>query len=99
MLKVGTESYADFSDVPVKVAAKTGTTTIEKRVNGKKIETYNGFIITFAPYENPEIAISVVVEGAGSGGSTAPIASAIMEYYFATKDTTETDNGENTLLK
>lgn len=99
MLKVGTESYADFSGVPVKVAAKTGTTTIEKRVNGKKIETYNGFIITFAPYENPEIAISVVVEGAGSGGSTAPIASAIMEYYFATKDTTETDNGENTLLK
>ena len=99
MLKVGTESYADFSHVPVKVGAKTGTTTIEKRVNGRMIETYNGFIITFAPYENPEIAISVVVEGAGSGGSTAPIASAIMEYYFATKDTTETDNSENTLLR
>lgn len=99
MLKVGTESYADFSAVPVKVAAKTGTTTIEKRVNGKMIETYNGFIITFAPYSDPEIAISVVVEGAGSGGSTAPIASAIMEYYFATKDTTETDNSENTLLR
>ncbi len=99
MLKVGTESYADFSAVPVKVAAKTGTTTIEKRVNGKMIETYNGFIITFAPYENPEIAISVVVEGAGSGGSTAPIASAIMEYYFAAKDTTEKDSTENTLLK
>ncbi len=99
MLKVGTESYADFSAVPVKVAAKTGTTTVEKRVNGKMIETYNGFIITFAPYENPEIAISVVVEGAGSGGSTAPIASDIMEYYFETKDTTETDNSENTLLR
>lgn len=99
MLKVGTESYADFSAVPVKVAAKTGTTTIEKRVNGKKIETYNGLILTFAPYSDPEIAISVVVEGAGSGGSTAPIASMIMEYYFATKDTTETDNSENTLLR
>lgn len=99
MLKVGTESYADFSAVPVKVAAKTGTTTIEKRVNGKKIETYNGLILTFAPYNDPEIAISVVVEGAGSGGSTAPIASMIMEYYFATKDTTETDNSENTLLR
>lgn len=99
MLKVGTESYADFSAVPVKVAAKTGTTTIEKRVNGRMIETYNGLILTFAPYSDPEIAISVVVEGAGSGGSTAPIASAIMEYYFATKDTTETDNSENTLLR
>lgn len=99
MLLVGTESYANFSKVPVKVAAKTGTTTIEKRVNGRMIETYNGFIITFAPYENPEIAICVAVEGAGSGGSTAPIASAIMEYYFAEKDMAETEQQENTLLQ
>ncbi len=99
MLLVGTESYANFRNVPVKVAAKTGTTTIEKRVNGRMIETYNGFIITFAPYENPEIAISVVVEGAGSGGSTAPIASEIMEYYFASKAKDEVVQKENTLLK
>ncbi|MBR3816773.1 MAG: hypothetical protein IKJ27_08620 [Clostridia bacterium] len=99
MLKVGTEGYADFTDVPEKVAAKTGTTTVEKRVNGKMRETYNGFIITFAPYENPEIAISVVVEGAGSGVSTAPIASDIMEYYFSVSDKAETDRQENTLLK
>ncbi len=99
MLLVGTQSYADFSSVPVKVAAKTGTTTIEKKVNGRTIETYNGFIITFAPYEDPEIAICVAVEGAGSGGSTAPIASAIMEYYFAEKDMTETEQQEDTLLQ
>lgn len=99
MLLVGTESYADFSKVPVQVAAKTGTTTIEKRVNGKMIETYNGFILTFAPYENPEIAIAVAVEGAGSGGSTAPIASAIMEYYFREKNLEETQQQENVLLR
>ena len=99
MLLVGTESYADFSKVPCKVAAKTGTTTVSKRVNGRKIETYNGFLITFAPYEKPEIAICVSVEGAGSGGSTAPIASAIMEHYFATKDTNENLQKENILLK
>lgn len=98
MLLVGTESYANFRNVPVKVAAKTGTTTIEKTVNGRKIETYNGLILTFAPYEDPEIAVAVVVEGAGSGGSTAPIASAIMEYYFAEKDTEESVQNENTLL-
>lgn len=98
MLKVGTEGYADFTDVPERVAAKTGTTTVEKRVNGKMRETYNGFIITFAPYANPEIAVSVVVEGAGSGVSTAPIASDIMEYYFSVSDKTETDRQENILL-
>lgn len=99
MLLVGTESYADFSAVPCKVAAKTGTTTVSKRVNGKKIETYNGFLITFAPYETPEIAICVSVEGAGSGGSTAPIASDIMEYYFKGKDTQENLQKENSILK
>ena len=99
MLLVGTQSYADFTKVPCKVAAKTGTTTVSKRVNGRKIETYNGFLITFAPYEKPEIAICVSVEGAGSGGSTALIASAIMEHYFATKDTQENFQKENSLLK
>ena len=99
MLLVGTQSYANFSKVPYKVAAKTGTTTVSKTVNGRKIETYNGFLITFAPYEKPEIAICVSVEGAGSGGSTAPIASAIMEHYFATKDTQENLQTENSLLK
>ncbi len=99
MLLVGTQSYANFTGVPVKVAAKTGTTTVLKKVNGGRIETYNGFLITYAPYENPEIAICVAVEGAGSGGSTASIASAIMEYYFRTTDTTEIIQSENTLLK
>lgn len=98
MLLVGTKSYADFTAVPCSVAAKTGTTTIEKTVNGRKIETYNGFIIAYAPYDDPEIAVAVAVEGAGSGGSTAPIASAIMAQYFAEKDTVETLQTENTLL-
>lgn len=99
MLLVGTQSYADFTKVPYKVAAKTGTATVSKTVNGRKIETYNGFLITFAPYENPEIAICVSVEGAGSGGSTAPIASAIMDHYFGVKDTQENFQKENSLLK
>ncbi len=99
MLLVGTESYARFNNVPCKVAAKTGTTTVAKRVNGNMIETYNGFIIAFAPYEKPEIAVCVAVEGAGSGGSTAPIASAILEAYFAEKDTDENIQNESSLLQ
>lgn len=99
MLLVGTKSYADFTKVPVKVAAKTGTTTIEKRINGRKIDTYNGLILTFAPYEDPEIAISVVIEGAGSGGSTAPVASAIMEYYFAKTEKNEITQDDNSLIR
>jgi len=99
MLLVGTKSYADFTDVPVNVAAKTGTTTVVKRINGNNVDTYNGLILTFAPYEDPEIAIAVVIEGAGSGGSTAPVASEIMQYYFSTKTTAEPAPEEGTLLR
>ena len=98
MLLVGTESYANFRNVPVKVAAKTGTTTVEKIINGVKTDTYNGLIICFAPYDEPEIAVAVVIEGAGSGGSTAPVASAIMEYYFSREKKTEITQTEDILL-
>ena len=63
------------------------------------MDTYNGLILTFAPYEDPEIAIAVVIEGAGSGGSTAPVASEIMQYYFSTKTTAEPAQEEGTLLR
>lgn len=98
MLLVGTESYADFSKVPETVAAKTGTTSVFKKVNGKETEINNGLNITFAPYDEPEIAVAVVIEGAKSGGSTAPVSSAVMQQYFSTTDFEETLRTEGTLL-
>ena len=98
MLLVGTESYADFSGVPVKVAAKTGTTTVQKATNGKK-EKNNGLILAFASYDDPQIAVSVVVEGATSGGSTAPVAAAILEKYFAASQGEQAAQTEGVLLK
>ena len=92
MLLVGTRSYADFSAVPRNVAAKTGTTSIDKFVKGERVEVNNGLIIAYAPYEKPEIAVSVIIEGAGSGGSTAPVASAVLARYF---EKTEKDDGES----
>lgn len=81
--KVANEGTVDFSTVPVKAGAKTGTTTINKLVKNTYIETNNGILIAYAPYENPQIAVCTVIEGAGSGSSTAPIVSAIFEYYFS----------------
>ena len=99
MLLVGTESYADFSKVPETVAAKTGTTSIFKKVNGKEVEINNGLIITFAPYDDPEIAVAVIVEGAKSGGSTAPVASAVMQQYFTASSFEEVLQSEGVLLQ
>jgi len=56
-------------------------------ITGKPIErqpyslaSFNEF--SYAPYNNPQIAISIVIENAGSGSSTAPIAKAIYSEYF-----------------
>jgi len=64
-----------FSDFPIETCSKTGSS----QVNGGSA---NGVFVSYAPYNNPQIAISIVIENAGSGSSTAPIAKAIYSEYF-----------------
>lgn len=82
-----------FDDTIVPVACKTGTSTLEKTINGQTGIYTNGFLITFAPYDDPEICVAVAVEGAYSGGSLASIPSAVYNYYYKNK-TTVTDNND-----
>ncbi len=63
-------------------AGKTGTAQY-----GSENKTHAWFI-GFAPYDNPTIAIAVIVEGGGEGGVAAlPVAKAGMQYWL---DHTET---------
>lgn len=67
-----------MSSLPVEVAAKTGTAQFDV----EKLKTHSWFT-AFAPYGNPEIALSVIVEGGGEGYSVAePVAKNIIEKYF-----------------
>jgi len=70
----GTAS-ATFKDFEVTVGGKTGTAEVSKGSN-------NGVFVAFAPYENPQIAISVVVEHGSHGNSIAPVAKEIISEYF-----------------
>lgn len=90
MLKVGTIGFcrSAFADLPVTAAAKTGTSDVVKLIDGKKVEGNNGFLISYAPYEDPEIAVAVVVETADSGSLTAVVAADIYDYYFSAKEDT-----------
>lgn len=99
MLKVGTTGFCRnaFRKLPVKVAAKTGTSDVVKLIDGQKVEGNNGFLISFAPYENPEIAVAVVVETADSGALTAVVAADIYDYYFSPKTLQSVQNYETLL--
>ena len=60
----------------INVAGKTGTA---QNPHGDD----HAWFIGFAPYENPEIAIAVIIENGGGGGSfAAPLANLVMEKYF-----------------
>ena len=100
MLKIGTIGFcrSAFADLPVKAAAKTGTSDVVKLIDGKKVEGNNGFLISYAPYEDPEIAVAVVVETADSGSLTAVVAADIYDYYFSPKENAATAQPYGELL-
>ena len=72
----GGTAYYIFSDFGMDIAGKTGSAETGK---DNKV---NGWFTGFAPYDDPEIAVVVLIENAGSGGNTATTAKEIMKAYF-----------------
>ena len=87
-----------LGDLKYKVACKTGTAEKTRIVDGVRYEGTDGFLIAFGPYDDPQIAITVVVENAGSGASTAQVAADIFDYYFSTLNYVQPVQETNTLL-
>lgn len=87
-----------FKNLKVNVACKTGTSQEIRRLEGHSVKVNNGFLIAFAPYENPEIAVAVVGEGFTAGGRLAPVVASVAEYYFGQSDTMQSYQQENVLI-
>lgn len=70
-----------LNDLPFDVGAKSGTSEV---IKGKST---NSWISVFAPYDNPEIVLTIMIES-GRGGSILPtkIAKKILKWYFDNKD-------------
>ncbi|MBL7155465.1 MAG: penicillin-binding protein 2 [Candidatus Portnoybacteria bacterium] len=72
-----TGSARALADLAVKVAGKTGTAQF-----GTRGETHAWFV-GYAPYEEPQIVLTILVEGGGSGDQVAvPVAKEVLEWYF-----------------
>lgn len=82
-----------FGRYQVDVASKTGTVQLgEGLIN-------NAVFIAFAPYDNPEIAVSVVIEGGSAGAIGAQIAREVFDYWLAAGADSSFVETENSLLK
>ena len=81
-----------FSNCIVSAGAKTGSAQVGT-------EIANGVFVAYAPYENPEIAVAIVIEKGGAGAALASTAVEIINAYFADRVSGGDVIGENTLLK
>ncbi|WP_369621181.1 penicillin-binding protein 2 [Pseudoalteromonas distincta] len=89
--KVTGTAHRAFKGANYDPAGKTGTAQVVNIAQGERYDAKslkerqrdNAIYIGFAPYNNPEIVISIVVENTGGGSSVgAPIARQLMDYYF-----------------
>ncbi len=68
-------AYGVFGDYRVKVAAKTGT--------AENAGSDHATFICYAPYDKPEVAVSVVIENGVKGRYAMQVAKDLLDAYFA----------------
>lgn len=89
MAKVTTEdgtAATVFQDYSIPVAGKSGTA----QVTGTELD--NGLFISYAPRDNPQIAVCVVIEGGDSGNNVAPVVRDIYDAYFYSNSDSDEEN-------
>lgn len=79
-----------FKDCIVDVAAKSGSAQMGRYTNG--------IYVAYAPYDDPQIAVSVVMEKSGGGSDAAPVARKVIEKYFGNEIDYDGFKDKNTLL-
>ena len=82
VVRVGMRTVAEsgtassvFNNYQITIGGKTGTAQVPKG--------YNGVFVAFAPYDDPEYAVAVVVENGHNGYQTAPVAKDAFNYLFS----------------
>ncbi len=90
----GGTAYRTMRNLPVIIAGKTGTSQVTsipqstvKRLKESQLAYFHrshAWITTYAPYDDPEYVVTVLVEHGGHGGSTSgPMAATIYKWLYA----------------
>ena len=84
----GGTAYSVFRDFGIEIGGKTGSAETSSGDGGD----VNAWFVGFAPYDNPQIAVVVVVENGGHGYYTAEVVKAIVQEYFGTNTAAVTED-------
>lgn len=94
MRAVVTEGTASkLSTAQYEAAGKTGSAEFDTSDSSQSHAWFTGF----APYDDPKVCVTVIIEGAGSGGDYAvPIARRVFDKYFnVTSDPSDYETGDS----
>ena len=86
-------SNYSYNGVSLPVAAKTGTSQLGED------KTNNAIFMCYAPFDDPEIAIAIVVERGQSGTNLSKMARNVLDAYFSLGTLNTTAEREYSLLK
>jgi penicillin-binding protein 2 len=87
-------AYGIGYNAPYEIAGKTGTAQVKSVAQGQTYQEHltperlrdHALFISFAPVNDPKVAVAVIVENGGHGGSAAaPIARKVMDYVILGK--------------
>ena len=92
------EAYYAFNNYSyngesIGVAAKSGTSQLGEDI------TNNALFMCYAPYDDPEIAVAIVVERGRAGSALTNIAKDVLDAYFSLSNPSNSAESENTLLQ
>lgn len=92
------EAYYAFNNYSyngesIGVAAKSGTSQLGEDI------TNNALFMCYAPYDDPEIAVAIVVERGRAGSALTNIAKDVLDAYFSLSNPNNSAESENTLLQ
>jgi penicillin-binding protein 2 len=94
VMRPGGTAAGAGAGAPYLIAGKTGTAQVKSIQQGSSYDARrtaahhrdHALFIAYAPADNPKIALAVMVENGGHGGSTAaPIARKVMDYWLLGK--------------
>lgn len=86
-MRMVAENTASLNSLGINIAGKTGT------AQQSKSHPNHALFVSFAPYEQPEIALAVRIANGYTSGNAAELGADILKYYFHLEDTEELISG------
>ncbi len=90
-MRSAASTYGALTNLPVKVAAKTGTAQENKK------KANHAVFISYAPYDNPQISVTCIIQNGYTSANAANLAANIYRIYYNLNVENDFNSGDNSI--